>query len=201
MSSAFFIIQKYTDGEIRVLLLNAKYFGSGLNLQMTSDIITYFSTQHQGSISYNNLQLQTSKLCGLNYKTFESSNIWLNNPTQEDARTYITNYLFEDVSKYYKLHNKTGSKDNVLSFFLYNYVKTLKHINRENQNKYDSNGRICLSDKISRHDDNLVVLEYNNFRNMKELFNNSLNEMVTSSDNYVKCSHSDDKVPYIVNLN
>lgn len=35
------IIQKYTNGEIRVLLLNAKYFGAGLNLQMTSDIIIY----------------------------------------------------------------------------------------------------------------------------------------------------------------
>ena len=35
------IIQKYTNNEIKVLLLNAKHFGSGLNLQMTSDIIIY----------------------------------------------------------------------------------------------------------------------------------------------------------------
>ena len=35
------IIQKYTNGEIKVLLLNAKHFGSGLNLQMTSDILIY----------------------------------------------------------------------------------------------------------------------------------------------------------------
>ena len=35
------IIQDYKDNKFKVLLLNAKYFGSGLNLQMTSDIILY----------------------------------------------------------------------------------------------------------------------------------------------------------------
>lgn len=35
------IITKFKDGRINVLLLNAKYFGSGLNLQMTSDIILF----------------------------------------------------------------------------------------------------------------------------------------------------------------
>ena len=35
------IIQKYDNSEIQVLLLNAKHFGSGLNLQMTSDIIIF----------------------------------------------------------------------------------------------------------------------------------------------------------------
>ena len=35
------IIKKYTNNEIKVLLLNAKHYGSGLNLQMTSDIILY----------------------------------------------------------------------------------------------------------------------------------------------------------------
>ena len=34
-------IQKYVKGEINVLLLNAKHFGSGLNLEMTSDVIIY----------------------------------------------------------------------------------------------------------------------------------------------------------------
>lgn len=35
------IIKKFQDGSINVLLLNAKYFGSGLNLQMTTDIILF----------------------------------------------------------------------------------------------------------------------------------------------------------------
>jgi SNF2 family DNA or RNA helicase len=35
------IIKKYDDGDIPVLLLNAKHFGSGLNLQMTTDIIIF----------------------------------------------------------------------------------------------------------------------------------------------------------------
>lgn len=35
------IIEDYKNNKINILLLNAKYFGSGLNLQMTSDIIIY----------------------------------------------------------------------------------------------------------------------------------------------------------------
>ena len=35
------IIEDYKNNKINILLLNAKYFGSGLNLQMTSDIILY----------------------------------------------------------------------------------------------------------------------------------------------------------------
>ena len=35
------LINKYSQGKINVLLLNAKHFGSGLNLQMTSDVIIY----------------------------------------------------------------------------------------------------------------------------------------------------------------
>jgi len=35
------IIDKYSKNEIKVLLLNAKHYGSGLNLQMTNDIIIY----------------------------------------------------------------------------------------------------------------------------------------------------------------
>ena len=35
------IIKNFQDGNINVLLLNAKYFGSGLNLQMTTDIILF----------------------------------------------------------------------------------------------------------------------------------------------------------------
>ena len=33
------IIKSYTNNQIKVLLLNAKHYGSGLNLQMTTDII------------------------------------------------------------------------------------------------------------------------------------------------------------------
>lgn len=35
------IIEDYKNNKTSILLLNAKYFGSGLNLQMTSDIIMY----------------------------------------------------------------------------------------------------------------------------------------------------------------
>ena len=35
------IIENYTNNKIKVLLLNAKHYGSGLNLQMTSDIVIY----------------------------------------------------------------------------------------------------------------------------------------------------------------
>ena len=35
------IIKKYSENKIRVLLLNAKYYGSGFNLQMTTDIVIY----------------------------------------------------------------------------------------------------------------------------------------------------------------
>ena len=35
------IIHKFNNGDINVLLLNAQYYGSGLNLQMASDIIIY----------------------------------------------------------------------------------------------------------------------------------------------------------------
>ena len=35
------IITKFSNNEIKVLLLNAKFFGAGLNLQMTSDIILF----------------------------------------------------------------------------------------------------------------------------------------------------------------
>lgn len=34
-------IQKYRDGKIQCLLLNARYFGSGINLENTTDIIIY----------------------------------------------------------------------------------------------------------------------------------------------------------------
>lgn len=34
-------IQRFTDGEIRVLMLNATNYGSGLNLQMATDIVIY----------------------------------------------------------------------------------------------------------------------------------------------------------------
>ena len=34
-----FRINNYDKGKIKVLMLNAKYYGSGLNLQMTTDII------------------------------------------------------------------------------------------------------------------------------------------------------------------
>ena len=35
------LINKYTNNELKVLLLNAKHYGSGLNLQMTTDILIY----------------------------------------------------------------------------------------------------------------------------------------------------------------
>ena len=35
------IIKEYADNKVKILLLNAKFFGAGLNLQMTSDIIMY----------------------------------------------------------------------------------------------------------------------------------------------------------------
>ena len=35
------IINDYKNNKVNILLLNAKYYGSGLNLQMTSDIIIY----------------------------------------------------------------------------------------------------------------------------------------------------------------
>ena len=35
------IIERFTKGEIRVLMLNATNYGSGLNLQMATDIIIY----------------------------------------------------------------------------------------------------------------------------------------------------------------
>lgn len=35
------VINQYTDNKIKVLLLNAKHYGSGLNLQMTTDIVLY----------------------------------------------------------------------------------------------------------------------------------------------------------------
>ena len=34
-------IKKFTSGEINVLMLNAQYYGSGLNLQMATDVIMY----------------------------------------------------------------------------------------------------------------------------------------------------------------
>ena len=34
-------VNKYHNGEIQCLLLNARYFGSGLNLENTTDIIIY----------------------------------------------------------------------------------------------------------------------------------------------------------------
>lgn len=34
-------IRKFRDGTIRILLLNARHFGSGLNLEMTTDLILY----------------------------------------------------------------------------------------------------------------------------------------------------------------
>ena len=35
------VINQYTENKIKVLLLNAKHYGSGLNLQMTTDIVLY----------------------------------------------------------------------------------------------------------------------------------------------------------------
>jgi len=34
-------IEKFKNGEIRVLILNAQHYGSGLNLQMATDIVIY----------------------------------------------------------------------------------------------------------------------------------------------------------------
>ena len=35
------IIDDYSTGKIKIILLNSQYFGSGLNLQMTTDLIIY----------------------------------------------------------------------------------------------------------------------------------------------------------------
>ena len=35
------VVNQYKNGKIQCLLLNARYFGSGLNLENTTDIIIY----------------------------------------------------------------------------------------------------------------------------------------------------------------
>ena len=35
------VINDFTDGKINVLMMNAKHYGSGLNLQMATDVVLY----------------------------------------------------------------------------------------------------------------------------------------------------------------
>jgi hypothetical protein len=41
------IIDKFNKGEVNVLLLNAEYYGSGINLQMATDIIIYHTMNYE----------------------------------------------------------------------------------------------------------------------------------------------------------
>ena len=41
------LIEQFSNNELKVLLLNAKHCGSGLNLQMTTDIIIYHKMDHE----------------------------------------------------------------------------------------------------------------------------------------------------------
>ena len=41
------IIDKYKNGEVKILMLNARNFGAGLNLQMTTDIVIYHEFRSQ----------------------------------------------------------------------------------------------------------------------------------------------------------
>lgn len=70
------LIRKYTNNEIKVLLLNAKHYGSGLNLQMTSDIVIYhrMSNDLEKQIIGRGQRVGRDKPLCINYLCYENEN-------------------------------------------------------------------------------------------------------------------------------
>jgi len=68
------IITKYTNNEIKVLLLNAKHYGSGLNLQMTTDIIIYhrMSNELEKQIIGRGQRLGRTSRLNVNYLCYDN---------------------------------------------------------------------------------------------------------------------------------
>jgi SNF2 family DNA or RNA helicase len=67
------IIEKYKSGEYRVLFLNAKNFGAGLNLQMTTDIILYhnMSSDLEKQVVGRGQRLGRTSALRIHYLTYE----------------------------------------------------------------------------------------------------------------------------------
>ena len=70
------LIRKYTNNEIKVLLLNAKHYGSGLNLQMTSDIVIYhrMSNDLEKQIIGRGQRVGRDKPLCIHYLCYENEN-------------------------------------------------------------------------------------------------------------------------------
>ena len=68
------IIKKYSNNEIQVLLLNAKHYGSGLNLQMTTDIIIYhrMSNELEKQIIGRGQRLGRTSRLNVNYLCYDN---------------------------------------------------------------------------------------------------------------------------------
>lgn len=67
------VIDKFTSGEYKVLLLNAKNFGAGLNLQMTTDIILYhnMSSDLEKQVIGRGQRLGRTTSLRIHYLTYE----------------------------------------------------------------------------------------------------------------------------------
>ena len=75
------IIEDYSLNKISVLLLNAKYYGSGLNLQMTTDIIIYHKMSHdlENQVIGRGQRLGRTGALNVHYLYYENENNENNN--------------------------------------------------------------------------------------------------------------------------
>ena len=70
------IINEFSSNNIQVLLLNAKHYGSGLNLQMTTDIIIYhrMSCDLENQIIGRGQRLGRTSRLNVHYLCYENEN-------------------------------------------------------------------------------------------------------------------------------
>tara|TARA_B100001093_G_C26036082_1_gene680111 strand:- start:25 stop:537 length:513 start_codon:yes stop_codon:yes gene_type:complete len=70
------IIKDFTSNKVNVLLLNAKNYGSGLNLQMTTDIIIYhkMSSDLENQVIGRGQRLGRTEALNVHYLYYENEN-------------------------------------------------------------------------------------------------------------------------------
>ena len=79
------IVDDFKKGKIKVLMLNAKHYGSGLNLQMSTDIILYhrMTKEMESQIIGRGQRLGRTEPLNISYLCFENElnqNENINNP-------------------------------------------------------------------------------------------------------------------------
>lgn len=116
------IIKKFENGDIKVLMLNASNYGSGLNLQMATDIIIYHELNLELETQVIGRAQRLGRLEPLNiyYLLHDNENINCKNPT-------LSLDIFEnDTSMLEKFINNNNSNIDILEEEIEEKVRKLK---------------------------------------------------------------------------